>query len=131
VQPSLKLLFVRFCDVVIPLHVLPLNEQKYGDVVQILDEYKTKMESVYQEAGYDQTTMPCIQIGGDQLTRDRESSAMLLRLGTELASKRFAKLFPVVCEFFHMDMKILGVAFKRLWSTEATGISTKDSPAKV
>lgn len=109
---------------VIPLHVLPLNEMHYGDVVKILDAYVTKMEGVYQEAGVGKEDMPNILIGGDQLTRERFSSAKLLRLGGESTSERFQKLTPVVSHFFHMGMKLLNVCFKRLWSTDTTGLST-------
>jgi hypothetical protein len=110
--------------VVVPLHVLPYNEQKYGDVVKILVEYVSKMESLYAEAGISKHNMPNIQIGGDQLTRDRFSWAKLLRLGTDSPSDRFDKLKPVSNEFFHMAMKLLAVCFKQLWSTETSGIST-------
>jgi hypothetical protein len=65
---------------VIPLNVLPLNEQKYGDVVQILNNYVTAMEKAYEEAGVNKNDIPNIQIGGDQLTRERFSGAKLLRL---------------------------------------------------
>ncbi len=107
-----------------PLHALPLNEQHYGDVVQILAEYVTKMEAVHQEAGISTDDMPTIQIGGDQLTRERFSSAKLLRLGVDSPSDRFAKLTPVASHFFHMAMKLLKVCFKRLWSTDTCGTST-------
>ncbi len=104
-----------------PQHVLPLNEQQYGDVVKILEIYVGDMETIYKDAEVD---MPMIQIGGDQLTRERFSSAKSLRLGTKTQSQRFEKLFPISCEFFHMAMKFLTVCFKHLWSEGATHKAT-------
>jgi hypothetical protein len=100
-------------------HVLPLNEQEYGDVVKILKTYVSDMENIYVDAGYTTENMPNVQIGGDQLTRERFSCAKSLRLGTKTPSERFDKLFPVSCEFFHMAMKCLTVCFKNLWSEAA------------
>ena len=109
---------------VIPLHVLPYNEMQYGDVVRILNEYIIKMESIYEQAAISKDSMPSIQIGGDQLTRERFSSSKLLRIGTNSQSNRFDRLTPISCEFFHMAMKILKVCFKRLWSVTAVDTIT-------
>jgi len=54
---------------VIPLSVLPKNEQKYGEVVDILRYYETMIANVYQKAGKDMDNIK-IHIGGDQLTRE-------------------------------------------------------------
>ena len=51
---------------VIPLPVLFKNEQKYADVVDILDYYEEFVHDVYVKAGRE--TELKIHIGGDQLT---------------------------------------------------------------
>lgn len=51
---------------VIPLPVLHYNEQKYDDVVQIMDFYEKFVHDTYDAAG---VPKPKIHTGGDQLTR--------------------------------------------------------------
>ena len=104
---------------VIPLHVLPYNEMQYGDVVRILNEYIIKMEKIYEQAGISKDDIPSIQIGGDQLTRERFSASKLFRIGTNSQTNRFDRLTPISCEFLHMAMKILKICFKCLWSVTA------------
>ncbi len=61
---------------VIPLPVLPFNESCYQDDVKILDYYEDVVKKLKNrvEGMKDDTR---IQIGGDQLTRERFSHAML------------------------------------------------------
>jgi hypothetical protein len=111
---------------VVPLHLLPLNEMEIGDVVKILSVYIDFIEDVYQEAGISKGDIPSIQIGGDQLTRERCSSAKNLRIGTPTSTptERFDKLNPISCEFFHMAMKFLSVCFKNLWADSLLDTTT-------
>jgi hypothetical protein len=50
----------------IPLSVLPKNEQKYTDVIDILDSYEHLVSDIYG----DEPNIK-VHIGGDQLTRER------------------------------------------------------------
>ena len=59
---------------VIPLPVLHFNEQKYDEVVQIMDYYEDFLDKCYTAADLDIGTKK-VHIGGDQLTRDRFSGA--------------------------------------------------------
>jgi hypothetical protein len=99
---------------VIRLPAWPLNEQKYQDVVKILEEYQTLVEEVHSNVAPEQRLN--VNIGGDQLTRERFSHAKLLRLGNA-QSDNFDLLSPVTFEFFHLAMNFLEtVIFKRLYS---------------
>ncbi|XP_071109877.1 uncharacterized protein [Haliotis cracherodii] len=94
-----------FCDKtrVVPLTVLPYNEQYYQDTVKILDSYENIITDINQVACHQKQ----IQIGGDQLTRERFSGAMKLRLGNQDARNRFEHLSPTTFEFFHLGMNFL------------------------
>lgn len=59
-------------NLVVPLQALPLNEQKYTDVVQILDHYEDCVSDIYEAAGEPIAEIP---IGGNQFTRERFSGA--------------------------------------------------------
>lgn len=67
---------MRRKNLVVALPVLPFNEQKYADVVQILDHYEQYIEEIYQSA---EVPLAKVHIGGDQLTRERFSGAKRLR----------------------------------------------------
>lgn len=43
---------MRRKNLVVALPVLPFNEQKYADVVQILDHYEQYIEEIYQSAEF-------------------------------------------------------------------------------
>lgn len=60
---------MRRRNLVVALPVLPFNEQKYADVVQILDHYEQYIEEIYQSA---EVPLAKVHIGGDQLTRERD-----------------------------------------------------------
>ena len=99
---------------VIPLPVLPLNEQFDKDTVKILDFY----EGLLDELPF--PTKEPIQIGGDQLTRERFGTAINVRLGN--LHKRFAQLGPVTFEYFHLGMNYLSkMVFATLWNDGGEG----------
>lgn len=60
---------MRRRNLVVALPVLPFNEQKYADVVQILDHYEQYIKEIYQSA---EVPLDKVHIGGDQLTRERD-----------------------------------------------------------
>ena len=102
---------------VIPLPVLDLNENCEKDTIKILDFY----EELVKELPRDNDEP--VQIGGDQLTRERFGTSMKLRLGN--LNKRFANLGPTTFEFFHLGMNFLEkIVFEPLWSTEAEELGT-------
>ncbi|WAR23372.1 hypothetical protein MAR_037041 [Mya arenaria] len=74
---------------VIPLPIMAKNEQKYSDVVVILDSYESLVNSVHISA-----EMPPepVNIGGDQLTRERFSGAKRLRAAALTPAERFENL---------------------------------------
>ncbi|WAR12562.1 LOW QUALITY PROTEIN: hypothetical protein MAR_026742 [Mya arenaria] len=55
-------------NTVIPLPILHKNEQKYAEVIDVLDFYQ---ELFYESA---EKPLPKVHIGGDQLTRERLKS---------------------------------------------------------
>lgn len=101
--------------VVVPLPVLPFNETSYQDDVKILDYYEDLVKKLIEKADLPDSTS--IHVGGDQLTRERFSYAMLLRLGNYDPSARFAHLGPTTFEFFHLGMNFLEkIIFGTLWN---------------
>ncbi|CAC5417451.1 unnamed protein product [Mytilus coruscus] len=92
---------------VIPLETKPLNEQKYEDVVKILEHYENVIDELHQKANVDLKDEDCFHIGGDQLTRERFSGAKRLRAGTDNIQDKFGHLHPITFEFFHLLMNFL------------------------
>jgi hypothetical protein len=103
---------------VIPLSVLAKDEQKYSDVVEILRYYKSIMSDVYRKANMDITNAK-IHVGGDQMTRENFSGAKRLLIGAPTPVDKFDHLSPITAEFFHIAMKVLSVAFKRLYDAKS------------
>ena len=102
---------------IIPLPCLPYNEQKYQDDVKILDWYQQLAEKLIRESGIDGATK--FHIGGDQLTRERFTEALLLRLGNINPRDRFANLGRCTAEFFHLGMNYLEkCVYEELWNKE-------------
>ena len=99
---------------VITLPVLFKNEQRYDDVVDILQMYENEIREVYNKAGKDGDDYK-VHIGGDQLTRERFSGAKRLRIGAQDGFHAFRHLGPITFEFFHMLMNLLQVIFKQLF----------------
>ena len=102
---------------IIPLPCLPYNEQKYQDDVKILDWYQQLAERIIREANLDPATQ--FQIGGDQLTRERFTEALLLRLDNINPRERFANLGRCTAEFFHLGMNYMEkCVFDELWNKD-------------
>ena len=100
---------------IIPLPCLPFNEQKYQDDVKILEWYQQLAEKIIRESGIDGTTK--FQIGGDQLTRERFTEALLLRLDNINPGERFANIGRCTAEFFHLGMNYMEKCiFSELWN---------------
>ena len=100
---------------VIPLPCLPFNEQKYQDDVKILEWYQQLAERIIRESGVDKSTK--FQIGGDQLTRERFTEALLLRLDNMNPGERFANIGRCTAEFFHLGMNYMEKClFGELWN---------------
>ena len=85
-------------NMVIPLPVLPKNEQTYSDVVDVLDHYESLVKEVHDKAGLHLEDDSHIHIGGDQLTRERFSGAKRLRVIADTTSERFIHLSPITFE---------------------------------
>ena len=107
-------------NTVIPLPVLLKNEQKLNDVVDILDHYEDLLSKCYSNAGLSFTDVTC-HIGGDQLTRERFSSAKRLRGHHKDKKQAFAHLSPITFELFHMTMNFMQIVFNELYSTGSSG----------
>jgi hypothetical protein len=103
---------------VIPLPVLHLNEQRYDDVVQILDYYESLMTECAEAAGEDVENLR-VHIGGDQLTRERFSGAKCLRSGGITRKEQFAHLTPITFELFHLLMNYVKLMFKQLYKSDS------------
>lgn len=99
---------------VIPLPVLFKNEQKYQDVVEILDFYEKIITNACTGAQVPVDNIR-VHIGGDQLTRERFSGAKCLRAHEDSPTARFEHLSPITFEFFHLNMNILQMAYTILF----------------
>lgn len=102
---------------VIPLPVLHENEQKYSDVVNILDSYQDLVEITYQSCNL---PVQQVHIGGDQLTRERFSGAKTLRAAALTDTERLGSLFPITFEIFHLQMAVLSAFYQILYNTNDT-----------
>ncbi|XP_069101608.1 uncharacterized protein [Argopecten irradians] len=102
---------LNYCKTeVVPLETLDKNEQKYDEVVSILDSYEKSLQEAFTSSG---KPMAKVQIGGDQLTRERFSGAKCLRAGAADAFTRFDHLSPITFEMFHLLMNFL-ICFNKI-----------------
>ncbi|XP_060563373.1 uncharacterized protein LOC132722819 [Ruditapes philippinarum] len=108
---------MKLKNTVIPLQIQHKIEQKYADVVDILDTYQDLGETLYQGSGLQ---VPQIHIGGDQLTRERFSGAKRLRAAALTASERFENLSPITFELFHLQMTVLATFYDILYKADCT-----------
>ena len=115
---------------VIPLEVLPLNEQYYGDDVEILLYYEKLIRQIHNEACIPLTAEHQYQIGGDQLTWAR-----FLRLRNAFPEERIDHLSPVTHDEFLNEIDIpatLRTFSHRSWYAEAckTAVAQKRRPRR-
>jgi hypothetical protein len=118
---------VKYQNKTLVLPVLPLNEQSYSDVVQILDSYEETVDQIRDLSGVE---IKSVQIGGDQLTRERFSGAKGLRAGCLRYKDRFDDLHPITFEMFHTAMNFLTLMYKVLMNEDNLEKGTLNS-AKV
>ncbi|XP_053405511.1 uncharacterized protein LOC123528628 [Mercenaria mercenaria] len=111
-------------NLVIPLPILHKNEQKYAEVVDILDSYQELCETTYEAA---EKPLQEVHIGGDQLTRERFSGAKRLRAAALSETERFESLFPITFELFHLQMTVLTTFYQILYDTQNTDSFTLHS----
>lgn len=104
---------------IIPLPVLAKNEQKYTDVVDILDAYENLIADIFNSAGKPLETNTRVHIGGDQLTRERFSGAKRLRSCANDDSEKLSHLAPITFEMFHLQMTVLTVFYKLLYRKDS------------
>lgn len=95
--------------------MLPLNEQKYADVVQIMDHYEDKVSEIYEAAGKPIAQIPI----GDQLTRERFSGAKSLGAGCLTDKGRYSHLYPITFELWHTAMNFLLLIFNTLYNEKS------------
>ncbi|KAL5019139.1 hypothetical protein ScPMuIL_004861 [Solemya velum] len=105
---------------VIPLPVLAKNEQKYSDVIDIMDSYEQLVEDTFLAYGHLVTSETKVHIGGDQLTRERFSGAKRLRSGALTDKEKFTHLSPIRFELFHLQMNVLQMFYKLLYNNNST-----------
>lgn len=104
---------------VVPLPVLPRNEQRYTDVIKILDSYEETVAEVYRASSKEVDDKTSVHIGGDQLNRERFSGAKRLRKHAVSGEERFEHLSPITFELFHLQMTILTMFYKHLYKKES------------
>ncbi|XP_069108201.1 uncharacterized protein, partial [Argopecten irradians] len=107
---------------VVPLPVLRKNEQKYTDVVDILDSYVSVIKDIYTQAGVEVPNS--VHVGGDQLTRERFSGAKRLRSASLTEDEKCSILYPVAFELFHTEMALLTLFYQVLYSENSTDIGS-------
>lgn len=111
-------------NTIIPLPIMHKTEQKYADVVDILDSYQQTCETVHLESG--QVLEP-VHVGGDQLTRERFSGAKRLRAAALTEKERLKALNPITFELFHLQMAVLTMFYQILYDETHTDIFTLHS----
>ena len=77
------------------------------------------LNEIYQVAGVTTEDVK-VQIGGDQLTRDRFSGGKALRSHHINAAERFDHLGPISFELFHMQMNYMKMVYKQLYKESST-----------
>ena len=123
-QPPLDVFDTTKTNTVIPLPLLCKNEQKYADVVDVLDSYEQLIGDIYTKAGIRVDDSTKVHIGGDQLTRERFSGAKRLRATALSSRERFQHLTPITFEFFHLQMNFLTIIYKLLYNKDSTEAGT-------
>jgi hypothetical protein len=104
---------------VISLPVLAKNEQKYTNVIDIMDLYENHI-AVFECAEKPITSGTRVHVGGEQLTRERFSGAKRLRSWSNDDREKFHHLSPIIFELFHLQMMVLTLFYKLLYGKDST-----------
>ncbi|CAC5406574.1 unnamed protein product [Mytilus coruscus] len=112
---------------VVPLGILPLNENKTSDMIEILKtlhKYVPGSRSEEEINCEDERDDSCagmrtIPLGGDQLTVERIRSAHLCRFDGDTPEERLEGVIAMV-EDFHEKMNFLQVIMDRYYSTNSS-----------
>ena len=105
----------------VPLGILPLNENKGDEMVQIMShlhqyvpsyEYNvsTFIPSINETVVETKAVVKTTLFGGDQLTSSRGKGALKARVNADSPSSRFDGLLPVM-EDWHTKVLFLGVSY--------------------
>lgn len=78
------------------------------------------LAGAYKEAGVPLEGVK-VQIGGDQLTRERFSGAKRLRINGTDDAEQLKHLSPISFELFHLLMNFLSMIFSTLYSEDMSG----------
>lgn len=105
---------------VVPLNVIPKNEQYYSEVVDIMKCYEDTIKGFFEMAGKEVDRNTKVHVGGDQMTRERFSGAKCLMIGSPTEAECFEHLTLISSELFHLDMKFLALPYKHLYKEEST-----------
>jgi hypothetical protein len=99
----------------VPLGVLPKNETRYQDVIEILEEYKqynpSKDITLEEPPDSDEVTDTVytpLLLGGDYLSVARVRGAQLIRSNSELEKHRLDSFVPCA-EDWHCKLALLEV----------------------
>jgi len=102
---------------VIPISILPLDEQKGEHAVEILRYYEKLIVDLFTSAGISVENKN-IHVGGDQLSRDRFTSAKLMVIGSPTPVDRLEHIGNFTFEFFHLQMNLLQVSYDVLMTED-------------
>ena len=108
---------------VVPLPVLPYDEQQHAHSVKIMENYETFLHTLRERTNQSTDAKWTCHVGGHDLTRERFSRAKDMMRGNPVDRDRFAHLCPITFECFHlgmnmMDMLIFGMLWKERSLTE-------------
>jgi hypothetical protein len=102
-------------NAVVTFPVICKNEQKYAEVVDIMDSYEDHIAGIYRKPNTDLDGRK-VHIGGDQLTRERFPGTKRVRQQAATERERFVHLSPITFEFFHLQMAFLSMFYKTLYN---------------
>jgi hypothetical protein len=110
-------------NAVVTFPALCKNEQKYAEVVDIMDSYEDHITDIYRKANTDLDGIK-IHVSGEQLTRERFSGAKRVRQQAATEKEQFVHLSPITFEFFHLQMAFLTMFYKTLYNENSTEAGT-------
>ncbi|XP_046583753.1 uncharacterized protein LOC124290951 [Haliotis rubra] len=114
----------RFSDtmakksIIVPSRLMILNEAKYEDCVQILDNTEDILRESFSEALGSSAELEKLKVPfwGDQLTRIRLQYAKPLRAHAPNPIKRFEDVGPFMCTMWHNKQDFLHKAYRRFYN---------------